>query len=254
MANMPDMNKVAGPFTLLLVLVAPSAFAQAGQPARPASIAATGGDSQSTAVKTLFRERLTVALRDADGRPVAGANVTFSSPRGKATAKLGPSARVSTDSKGVAAVVASANKNPGSYTVIARAKGVPNQAVFTLTNTAGGPAPASAPAPAAATPTPPPARAVPAPAPAPATPETPPAAATSATAASTQAPSAGAAPAAAAPAPAPSAAGSLPAISITAVGSTCLSAKVGTAFTQQLATMVKLFGVARQGVLVRIRS
>jgi hypothetical protein len=95
-----------------------------------------GGTPQSTTIGTPFPNPLEVTLRN-NGNPVSGATVTFTAPA------TGPSATLSsgmalTDASGVSRVTATANLQPGSYTVTASAQGL--SAPFTLSNTNGPPA------------------------------------------------------------------------------------------------------------------
>ena len=84
-----------------------------------ASITASGGTPQSTAVGTTFAALLEVTVRDTAGRPVSNAFVSFSAPSAGATATLSSSGRtrVATNASGVARVTATANNIVGSYTV-----------------------------------------------------------------------------------------------------------------------------------------
>jgi hypothetical protein len=108
-----------------------------------ASIAATGGTPQSTAINTAFASRLTATVRDDSNSPVPNVTVTFSAP-----AQTGPSGTFAggvntavTNASGVAtSAVFTANGNVGQYNVTAAVAGVGSAATFVLTNTTGSPA------------------------------------------------------------------------------------------------------------------
>jgi hypothetical protein len=129
-ADILTANVTAGTATVLLG-VTPST----GNSGPPASIAVTGGTPQSTLAGSAFPIPLQVTVKDANGMPVAGASVTFSSP------STGPSATplsltVLTNGAGVASVTAVANNIPGSYTVTATLAALSTS--FSLTNLFGG--------------------------------------------------------------------------------------------------------------------
>jgi hypothetical protein len=100
----------------------------------PASLAATGGTPQSTAVGTPFPTALQVAVKDASGNPLSGVTVTFTVPTVGASALLLSTTAI-TDASGVASVNAIANNIAGNYLVIAGAGSV--TASFSLTNFSG---------------------------------------------------------------------------------------------------------------------
>ena len=95
-----------------------------------------GGTPQSTVIGTAFPNPLEVTLRN-NGNPVSGATVTFTAPASGPSATLS-SGMALTDASGVARVTATANLQPGTYTVIASSQGF--SAPFSLTNTNGPPA------------------------------------------------------------------------------------------------------------------
>jgi hypothetical protein len=112
-------------------------------PAPAASITATAGTPQSTAVSTAFAAALQAIVKDASGNPVSGAKVTFTAPSTGAGASFGTSATATTvtDTTGQAiAPPLKANSTVGSYAVTASVAGATATASFSLTNTAGAPA------------------------------------------------------------------------------------------------------------------
>ncbi|MFT3698765.1 MAG: Ig-like domain-containing protein [Kofleriaceae bacterium] len=96
----------------------------------PATIAATGGASQTTSVSTAFAQPLAVTVSDANGTPVPGVSVAYTKPGSGASATMASSA--TTSSSGVASVSATANATPGAYTVTATAGSV--STTFSLAN------------------------------------------------------------------------------------------------------------------------
>lgn len=108
----------------------------------PASIAATAGTPQSTAVNTVFATLLQATVKDSNGNAVANSQVTFTVVPG-ATGASGTfsggatSVSATTTASGVAtATTLTANATVGSFTVNATVSGVAAPAVFNLTNTA----------------------------------------------------------------------------------------------------------------------
>jgi hypothetical protein len=99
-----------------------------------ASITATGGTPQSTAVGTPFAVPLQVTVKDTVGNPVAGVTVNFGGPLSGAGIIVSSPTAV-TNAQGVASVTASANAIAGTYTAFAVAGSL--AASFQLTNTAG---------------------------------------------------------------------------------------------------------------------
>ena len=100
----------------------------------PASITASGGTPQSTAVGTAFRNPLQATVKDSAGNPVAGATVTFAMPGAgpSAAGAVLSSTTAVTNASGVASVTATANLTPGSYVVTATVGAV--AVAFSLTN------------------------------------------------------------------------------------------------------------------------
>jgi hypothetical protein len=108
-----------------------------------ASVTATAGTPQSTAVGTEFSTALQATVSDGGGNPVSGAVVTFTAPGSGPTANFAGSASVTatTNSSGVAIAPAStAGTQAGAYQVTASVAGLANSASFSLTNLAAGPA------------------------------------------------------------------------------------------------------------------
>jgi hypothetical protein len=108
----------------------------------PASIAATIGTPQSTAINTGFATALQATVKDASNNLLSGITVTFTVPASGASASFGglTSVTASTNSSGVATAPAlTANGQPGTYTVTASAPGVATLANFSLTNISGTP-------------------------------------------------------------------------------------------------------------------
>ena len=104
----------------------------------PTSISVAGGGIQTTAAGTAFAQPLVALVRDANGIPLPGVQVTFSEPSSGATATLSPGRLVTTDDLGKASVNATANTVVGSYLVLAAAAQLSGRlAGFDLTNTAG---------------------------------------------------------------------------------------------------------------------
>jgi sugar lactone lactonase YvrE len=101
-----------------------------------ASIQATGGTPQSTAILTPFAQPLQATVLDANSNPISGATVTFTAPASGASATLSAAA-AQTDSNGHATVMVTANGAPGTYSVTAAAGGVAAFTSFLLTNLTG---------------------------------------------------------------------------------------------------------------------
>jgi uncharacterized delta-60 repeat protein len=87
---------------------------------QPATLAASGGTPQITAVNTGFALPLTVRIDDANGLPVAGVEVTFAAPGSGAGALLSATTAI-TDANGEASITARANGSGGAYVVTASA-------------------------------------------------------------------------------------------------------------------------------------
>jgi hypothetical protein len=110
----------------------------------PASITATAGTPQSTAVGTSFGVALQATVLDANNAPVPNTSVTFTASSSDPTGSFvgtGTTATVLTDASGVATAPAfTASNVSGTYTVNASTGVVTNTAGFTLTNQPGPPA------------------------------------------------------------------------------------------------------------------
>lgn len=100
-----------------------------------ATVSASSGSPQSTAVNTAFAAPLVARVVDAFGNPVAGVTVSFSTPAGTTSAALSAATAVS-GPDGTAQVTATARTHTGSYSATASASGAAS-ATFALTNTAG---------------------------------------------------------------------------------------------------------------------
>jgi filamentous hemagglutinin family protein len=95
-------------------------------------ITASTGNGQTTNVTRAFNTPLTITVASPFGEPVAGGLVTFTVPTTGASATLN-STTVTINAAGQASVNAIANATPGSYAVIASARGA-NNAAFNLSN------------------------------------------------------------------------------------------------------------------------
>ena len=100
----------------------------------PATVVATAGTPQSTAVSTPFTTGLQVVVKDSNGDLLNGVTVSFSAPGSGASATLS-SPTATTNAQGVASVTATANGTLGSYAVTATSQGISGS--FNLTNIAG---------------------------------------------------------------------------------------------------------------------
>jgi len=132
---------IGGPYTVTATVTgvaAPANFSLQNTAGMPASISATSGTPQSTAVNTAFGAPLVAQVLDSAGNPVSGVTVTFTAPSSGASATFaGGVTTATTTASGVAtSSVVSANGTVGGpYTVTATVKGVVAPANFTLTNT-----------------------------------------------------------------------------------------------------------------------
>ncbi|MBS1120708.1 MAG: Outer rane lipoprotein omp16 precursor, partial [Deltaproteobacteria bacterium] len=115
---------------------APVTFSLTNLAGAAASIAVTGGNSQSAVVTTAYAAPLAVTVLDADGNPVSGVAVTFSPPTSGASASLS-STVVVTDGAGVAQPNATANTVAGAFQITAAIGGAVTPASFSLTNLPG---------------------------------------------------------------------------------------------------------------------
>jgi hypothetical protein len=104
----------------------------------PASIGPASGDGQTTLIGTDFQTDLSVIVRNARGRAVQGAGVTFSAPTSGASALFGGSGvsiTVLTDADGRATAPSLiANVVVGSYQATAQVEGLAATAAFRLGN------------------------------------------------------------------------------------------------------------------------
>jgi adhesin/invasin len=136
-------NEIVGPYTVTASLpessVTPVSFALDNLSSAPAAVTVVGGSGQSATVGTRFAAPLVVRVTDANGKPVPGVVVALAAQAGGSGADASLSAGlVTTDSLGLAAVIATANDSAGPFTVTASVPGLslPN-ATFTLTNAPG---------------------------------------------------------------------------------------------------------------------
>jgi len=103
---------------------------------KPASIAVNGGDNQSAVSGGMVAQPLSVVVKDAKGKAVAGAAVTFTADSGDGV--FSPAALVYTDLSGIARVYYTAGAQTGTRKITATTGSV--SAPFTLTVTNSGPA------------------------------------------------------------------------------------------------------------------
>ncbi|MEQ1698383.1 MAG: Ig-like domain-containing protein, partial [Hyphomicrobiaceae bacterium] len=135
-------NGTAGTYAVTAAvagIAAPFSFNLTNTVGAPASLAATGGSTQSTLVTTAFGTALQVTVTDGSNNPVSGVTVTFTAPASGAGATLS-SPTATTNAAGVASVTATANGSTGTYAVTAAVAGITTPASFNLTNTVGAPA------------------------------------------------------------------------------------------------------------------
>ena len=101
------------------------------------SIVALSGTPQSTTVSSNFQTPIQAKVIDANGNPISGVMVNFSTPSAGPSALFGNSTNASsvTDASGVATAPAvTANGQTGTYTLVARVPSLPSEADFSLTN------------------------------------------------------------------------------------------------------------------------
>jgi hypothetical protein len=132
-------NTVAGSYTVTAgtgTLITNPGFALSNLAGAPATITATGGTPQTTAVNTAFANPLQATVNDSFGNPVAGATVTFTAPTSGASGTFaGGVNTANTNSAGVAtSAVFTANGTAGSYTVTGGTGTVTTSPGFQLTN------------------------------------------------------------------------------------------------------------------------
>ena len=133
-------NATAGSYSVTASIGAAGSatFSLTNSAGAPGSITVTSGNNQSTAANSAFGSPLVVAVKDANGNPVANASVTFTAPSSGASAKFSGAATVQTDASGSAtSPTLTANATAGNYNVNATVTGAAAPAVFSLTNTAG---------------------------------------------------------------------------------------------------------------------
>lgn len=133
-----DAGTVAGTFTATVTLPggAQATFSLTNLAGAPSQVSVSAGTSQSATVRTAFAAPLVVLVQDANGNPVEGAAVDFTTPNDGASATLAATT-VNTNAQGLASVAATANEKSGTYEVNASAQGGGAPVTFTLTNTAG---------------------------------------------------------------------------------------------------------------------
>ncbi len=133
-------NGTAGGYSVTVSVAGvatPATFSLSNTAGTPASLAVTGGGTQSTVVLTAFAQPLVVVVKDGTGNVVPGAVVTFTAPATGASATFAGS--TTSDAQGQVSVTATANAVAGGpYTVTAAVAGL--SGTFSLTNTAGAPA------------------------------------------------------------------------------------------------------------------
>jgi len=132
-------NAVAGSYTVTANIgsfTTDPGFALTNLPGAPASVTATGGTPQTTAVNTAFANPLQATVKDSFGNPVAGVTVTFVPPTSGASGTFaGGVNTATTDSEGVAtSVVFTANGTAGSYVVTGKVGTVVTSPGFQLRN------------------------------------------------------------------------------------------------------------------------
>lgn len=105
----------------------------------PTQIALASGSvqTQSTAPGAAFAKPVAVRVADAQNVPVKGALVQFDLPTAGASAIL-ESRNALSDENGIASVLATANRQPGAYTLTARLRGTAAGFAFNLQNTPTG--------------------------------------------------------------------------------------------------------------------
>jgi hypothetical protein len=154
-------NDVAGAFTATAAvdgITEPARFSLRNLPAKPPRLRHLGATRQSAVVGDRYGRPLAVVVRGADGKPVAGVDVTFtlggtggaggtgtSAGAGASFAGGMAQATAVTNTAGVARSPRfAANMTAGTFTATATAAGVAAPATFTLRNRAGAAATVSA--------------------------------------------------------------------------------------------------------------
>jgi uncharacterized protein (TIGR03437 family) len=137
-------NATAGAYTVTAStngVNTPASFSLTNNPGLPASITATAGTPQNTAVNTAFPTLLQATVKDANSNLVPNAQVTFAVPGSGASGTFGGSVVVTTNASGVATAPAlTANSTGGAFTATASVTGVATAASFSLTNNPSVPA------------------------------------------------------------------------------------------------------------------
>jgi hypothetical protein len=149
-------NATSGGFTATASVqhvTEPARYALENVAGKPRTIAAFGSSRRTAAVGTSYAHRLRASVRDASGRPVAGATVTFTlgspSATGASTGGDGAGATFTggaaqaTETTGPHGVATSprlaANDEAGSFTATASASGTHGIVLFRMHNHAGAP-------------------------------------------------------------------------------------------------------------------
>ena len=132
-------NSTAGTYTVTAsvgTFTTNPGFALTNLAGTPASITASGGTPQTTAINTAFAKPLQATVKDSFGNPVAGATVTFTAPTSGASGTFAGGVNTAkTNSAGVAtSTVFTANGTAGSYAVTAKTGTVTTSPGFQLTN------------------------------------------------------------------------------------------------------------------------
>ena len=132
-------NAIAGSYAVTAdigTLSTNPGFALTNLPGAPASVTATGGTPQTTAINTAFANPLEATVNDSFGNPIAGVTVTFTPPTSGASGTFaGGVNTATTDSAGVAtSAVFTANGTAGSYVVPGKVGTVVTSPGFQLTN------------------------------------------------------------------------------------------------------------------------
>ena len=135
-------NATTGSYTVTATapgVATPANFLLTNTAGTAASISATAGTPQSTAIGTAFTTSLQATVTDSGGNPLTGISVTFTAPAtgpGGTFSNGTATITVNTASTGIATASFTANTTAGSYTVAAKA-GTIGPANFSLTNNAG---------------------------------------------------------------------------------------------------------------------
>jgi hypothetical protein len=136
-------NTQSGSYTVTATVTGvsvPASFNLTNLSGVPASVSATAGTLQGTAVTQAFTTPLQAVVKDVNNNLLSGVTVTFAAPKTGASAGFSGSvsATAITDSNGLAVAPAlTANTQAGSYAVTATVAGVTVPASFNLTNLAG---------------------------------------------------------------------------------------------------------------------